>query len=272
MTKVEFSRLVDQAPFRWCKEDWQKGTAPHAYTYRRNWNDKDFCEAVLFIRTSGYPIKFWSKEYIYYDLNGFHYWTMGEALNKDGKPHTILMNRAYCKTVKPTEYHDASGYDELFNTDGYHAEDKELFKLLGQVKGSVLDVGCGTGMFLNHYTPKDYTGIDNSLPMLAVFRRANKTYADRGLYTTLGDFKPWRRYDNVFGIYSASYINDPKDFLRVWNGKGKLFLTYFKPTYNPITHIELGISPPYNHYTKQELESIFDTKVIDFGDYYIIKK
>jgi hypothetical protein len=66
---------------------------PHWYTLRRQWeNDNDFVFVVQFIRRYGLverfpdPVKGWP--YIYFDLDGFHYWTMGDELDA-----TTLINR-----------------------------------------------------------------------------------------------------------------------------------------------------------------------------------
>ena len=63
---------------------------PHWYTLRKNWNDdKLFEEVVQTIRDIGVERPFGKRTYIYYDYNGFMYWTMGDTL-----PNTILINRA----------------------------------------------------------------------------------------------------------------------------------------------------------------------------------
>jgi hypothetical protein len=55
---------------------------PHEYTLRRKWdNDSDFVFVVKFIRRYGFVERFPNPQkgwpYIYLDLDGFHYWTMG---------------------------------------------------------------------------------------------------------------------------------------------------------------------------------------------------
>jgi hypothetical protein len=63
---------------------------PHEYTVS-GWNPDraKFEEAVQFIRDNGYGQKFFSKIYLYYDVDGHQYWTMGAPM-----PVTILINRA----------------------------------------------------------------------------------------------------------------------------------------------------------------------------------
>lgn len=68
---------------------------PHWYTLRENWNDDEFVKVVKLIRKYGYIEKrSWGKEYTYFEIDGFKYWTMGEPINKNCKPWTVLINRA----------------------------------------------------------------------------------------------------------------------------------------------------------------------------------
>lgn len=66
-------------------------TAPHEYTVR-DWNpDKEelFVKFVEFIRKNGSVKTFWGNEYVYYNIDEWYYWTMGDPLEE-----TILINRA----------------------------------------------------------------------------------------------------------------------------------------------------------------------------------
>ena len=47
---------------------------------------------MLFIRANGYSAEFCGKSYIYLDIEGMCYWTMGEPLEQ-----TNLINRAILK-------------------------------------------------------------------------------------------------------------------------------------------------------------------------------
>lgn len=64
---------------------------PHEYTVAAWYPSKrpEFDEAVMFIREHGYEQKFFSKTYLYYDVDGLQYWTMGNSLEI-----TKLINRA----------------------------------------------------------------------------------------------------------------------------------------------------------------------------------
>lgn len=62
---------------------------PHAYIVKNNTNRLIFEEFAIFIRIYGHPERFWNKEFIYYNLEGFKYWTMGDPIET-----TIILNRA----------------------------------------------------------------------------------------------------------------------------------------------------------------------------------
>jgi hypothetical protein len=66
---------------------------PHWYTLRKKWeSDEDFVLVVQFIRLYGSVERFPNPDrgwpYIYMDIDGFHYWTMGSPIEQ-----TILINR-----------------------------------------------------------------------------------------------------------------------------------------------------------------------------------
>lgn len=74
-----------------CSKHYSK-TAEHdyiVYDYLDDENKKTFRSFVLFIRENGKEERFFSKKYIYYYLDGYKYWTMGNPLEE-----TIILNRA----------------------------------------------------------------------------------------------------------------------------------------------------------------------------------
>lgn len=63
--------------------------APHEYIVKEKLNkDKDFEFLVNLIRMRGYPSRFGAREYIYLNIDGFKYWTMGNPLSQ-----TKVINR-----------------------------------------------------------------------------------------------------------------------------------------------------------------------------------
>jgi len=65
---------------------------PHWYIVRANVNDSLFVESAIFIRKHGYKKRFGSRTYLYYDLDGYSYWTMGNPIEE-----TTIINRAEIK-------------------------------------------------------------------------------------------------------------------------------------------------------------------------------
>lgn len=91
MTKEEFQQAINEASFQVAKT---MPKIPHEYSVRKNWSDGKRFEAVArYIRENGYEQKFFSKTFVYYDFDGYQYWTMGAALDI-----TIILNRAKIKT------------------------------------------------------------------------------------------------------------------------------------------------------------------------------
>lgn len=61
---------------------------PHEYCLRENATEK-FDDFVVAIRENGVKAKFFSKYYIYLEVDGYFYWTMGNPIEE-----TTLINRA----------------------------------------------------------------------------------------------------------------------------------------------------------------------------------
>jgi len=80
-------KLLESATYKFAKTmpQW-----PHWYTLRQTWeSSQDFESVVVFIRENGKTEKYMNKEYAYFYLNGYKYWTMGTSPNQ-----TILINKA----------------------------------------------------------------------------------------------------------------------------------------------------------------------------------
>jgi hypothetical protein len=63
---------------------------PHYYIVRDAQNKKEFVEFVEYIRANGKPEPFLDKKYIYFEIDGWKYWTMGNPIEE-----TTIINR--CK-------------------------------------------------------------------------------------------------------------------------------------------------------------------------------
>ena len=61
---------------------------PHEYIVRVRVDEALFVELVLHIRKHGYEGKFYSRKMVYFDQDGYTYWTMGSQIEE-----TIIINR-----------------------------------------------------------------------------------------------------------------------------------------------------------------------------------
>jgi hypothetical protein len=91
MDDAGFREFINGSRWKFAKT---MASIPHEYTVK-DWAPERldlFYEAVTFIREHGYKGKFFSKTYMYYDVDERQYWTMGAPLLE-----TVLINRAVRK-------------------------------------------------------------------------------------------------------------------------------------------------------------------------------
>jgi len=116
----------------------------------------------------------------------------------------------------------AEQYDKHFRRPVDRMEDDYLTCLLDpSVTGRhVLDLGCGTGWVLDHLSPKSYTGVDCSEPMLAELRRKHPwAWTVRA---QVGDQQAWtgllpvrQPVDTVVATWALEYLGDLTRLLAV---------------------------------------------------------
>lgn len=218
---------------------------PHHYTLRKTWANGDrFTEVVRHIRACGYAEQFGRKWFLRLDVNGQKYWTMGWPPSE-----TILINRA--EIERPAAYDQAaSNYDAIWDTPKAKAEDAAAIEALDYRGGSVLDIGCGTGLLLDHVRPERYLGIDPSRAMLARLRA--KHPGAEVVPTSFESFYTAERFDLIVGLFgSVSYVR-PETVIERLPGLlapgGRFFLMCCGEHYVPVTHKALGISIPTFHF------------------------
>ena len=231
---------------------------PHWYTLRKTWaNDKEFAEVVAFIRANSYTEYFFKKPFQMFLLNGFKYWTMGAPIDI-----TILINKAVQHNHVPYD-EIADQYVKLFHDEESIAEDKELFKML-DIRGKILDIGCGSGLFLDYFQPEDYTGIDPSGNMLSFLKEKHPDYQDKVIQCRFEDFYG-DGYDTIVALYgSASYIS-PEVIDRIKDclaPGGNAYLMFYKDGYDPVTYQKTGHE--IGHYLHPEIsgQSFHNYKIV----------
>ena len=242
--------MLSKNTFRYAKSMPQ---FPHWYTLRKDWrNDADFIKTVLLIRKYGKTEKFWKNEYIYFYMNGYKYWTMGYPVHNCPKTGTILINKA--EVVYNSQYDlIAKQYDNLFTDESSIAENKQLMTLI-KPTGRILDIGCGTGLFLDYHDHKEYLGIDTSRNMLEIL---NQKYPNRVTINVSFEDYYGSGFDTVISLFgAASYINpeslDKAKYLL--NPSGRIFFMFYRPEYFPLTYKKTGINITYNRVTKDNLK------------------
>lgn len=263
-----FHDLVESAKWTFAKT---QPYNPHEYMLRKNFqDDKDFVWMVEYIRKYGVEEEWKAgRKFTYLYLNGWQYWTMGAPINLNGEWHTILINRA--KYNAPVSVYDpiSKDYEKYFSMEEYKKEDDKLFRLIrpSSISGRVLDIGSGTGLFLDHVLiHKDkYTGVDSSRGMLDVLKSKYPDY--KVIHDYFGRVYAGK-FDNIFALYgTASYLSQREiDLIQeMLNPGGKYFLMFYKYRYYPITHEVFNI--PYEDQYPVALPE--DAMFYPFGNYDI---
>lgn len=201
---------LESAPYRYAAT---MAGIPHYYTLRKQWKDEEqFLRTVAEMRQHEVVRPFYKRKQRYLDVNGFQYWTMG-ASHKE----TTLINRQYCWHGAYWSRYDAAaqGYDSPWGGEWALQEQREAHYELAQPRGRLLDIGCGTGLFVDYryrdIDRKNYVGIDPSFGMLAKFRLKHPDYDTDAtlLRTTFEDYETTLRFDTIVALFgSASHVTD----------------------------------------------------------------
>lgn len=167
--------------------------------------------------------------------------------------------------------HVARIYDAAFQDNKSQAEDAHIFDRLkqdGYDTGSVLDIGSGTGLFVDatRIPPDRYFGVDISEEMRLVARQKHPHHPFAvGDMTNLEALVPDGVIDNVVCLFgSFSYCMDPLEVVseihRVLKPGGRFFVMAYGRRYltrkTCLLH-RAGIPIPRMTYRVDELQRIF---------------
>ena len=136
---------LESAPYQYAST---MAGIPHYYTLRKKWDDDEaFVRTVAEMRKHEVERPFYRRQQQYLDVNGFQYWTM-EAKARE----TTLINRQYCWHGAYWSRYDAAaqGYDSPWGGEWALQEKREAHYTLATPRGRVLDIGCGTGLFVDY--------------------------------------------------------------------------------------------------------------------------
>lgn len=168
-------------------------------------------------------------------------------------------------------------YDNFYKDGNFQIENESIRELLSpHLSGEILDIGCGTGLFLDIFfgiAPGNYYGLDPSKRMIEI---AKLKFPEHAFYfrqhkindnEVLGDFDA---YIALFG--SATYLNEIE--LEMLKEKGKTafyFLMHYRDGYSgQIGRKLLGETLPVRSYQIEEKFKDFpDVNLYRFGDFVI---
>lgn len=168
----------------------------------------------------------------------------------------------------------AKKYDHLFADEASMAENREVGEMLPPLSGSVLDVGCGTGLLteIAATNPSSYTGVDPSKEMLLQFSRKHPEYVNCLVNKPCEpDTVDLFRYDNIIALFgSPSYLSD-EAILSIAKTTARKFLMFYKADYHPVTYEKCAVEFKHNIYTREILESYFGKgNVTEYHNYHIV--
>lgn len=166
----------------------------------------------------------------------------------------------------------AAAYDSLFLDAGSREENNAVREMLLPYvyKRKIVDIGCGTGLFLDLFPeiePKNYTGVDPSIRMLQRLLEKHPEFEDSILcakYEQTFLPKPGLSV-SLFG--SINYINSNKVLFATT--LAPYFYMFYKPNYSPITYKKSGVTIKHYDYTKDKLHIFFEN-VLDFNNFHIV--
>lgn len=249
--------------------------APHEYVVKNKLSPfykTQFERLTKYIRIFGRNERYLGthpvRQYLY--IAGYKYWTMGAPIQS-----TIIMNRAQ---VDPNPY-DLMQYETLFTSPEDLMEEKELVEYVIQafqdrprIK-TVLDVGCGDGLFIRHtdYPEDSYVGIDPSVRMLSLFAQNHPSYEESIFLGRAEDARLTARFDLIISLYgSPNYLPFiwPEFFNDRLSAKGLYFLCFFGAGYTPKTYERSGVTADHFFYPKSQLQDNFEC-VRQWGNYYL---
>ena len=176
------------------------------------------------------------------------------------------------KDITAKEFYDkiADKYEKEYKNKTDIAEDRMIMELLDiDKKSDVLDLGCGTGLFLEYCKDSHfYFGIDVSENMTRIARRknpGNAVWIEDYRIETIHRFEKgyYNRIISLFG--SLSYVEDMEKVIRIAYKKlrrdGKLFFMVYSKGYRDRVRSHNINGEKYHitnvwGYTKKELEGI----------------
>ncbi len=173
-----------------------------------------------------------------------------------------------------SQYDDiAVKYDDLFRDERSLVENREVGAMLPPLKGSILDIGCGTGLLTEIYnvSPNDYLGIDPSKGMLSQFKAKHPEFTDRLINSPFtGHGFACKKFDNIIALFGSPSYLSAYALIAISKSNARKFLMFYKEDYHPVTYEKCDVEFRHNIYSKKVLEHIFGKNTISEYHNYII--
>lgn len=169
----------------------------------------------------------------------------------------------------------ADRYDALFTDAASLSENAEVGDMLRPLSGSVLDVGCGTGLLTEIISiePDSYMGVDPSEGMLKKFKDKHPSFRNLVCASYDGKVVDCNGFDNIISLFgSPSYLSN-MCLLRLSKSAGHLFLMFYKEDYHPVTYEKCGVEFKHKTHSKKELGMLFgEDNIREYNNYIIVQK
>lgn len=165
----------------------------------------------------------------------------------------------------------AYDYDVILQDPRIAREIKEVKSLLEPLIGkqTILDIGCGTGLFLDLFpqtNPEKYIGVDPSFRMLERMLKKHPHFLDRVICSKFEQIlvkKPELRI-SLFG--SLNYIEPTKV---LFLSPADCFFMFYKEDKTPLIHKKAGVKIKHFSYPKSKLKQFYKS-VIETDNYYLV--
>lgn len=174
-----------------------------------------------------------------------------------------------------SQYDDiAVKYDTLFCDKTSYAENREVGEMLPPLNGSVLDIGCGTGLLTEIVAiePSRYKGIDPSKGMLEQFVKKHPEYESCLINAPFdGRNLNCKKFDNIIALFGSPSYLPYIAVMAIANSKANKFLMFYKEEYHPVTYEKCDVEFKHYYYSKKSLSMLFGNEhVKEYHNYLIV--
>ena len=147
----------------------------------------------------------------------------------------------------------ADQYDKLWSSPAALKEDRQVMAKINFDRGDVLDIGCGTGLFLDHHRRCDgYLGIDPSSAMLEKLKAKHpKRMTMQAKFEDAIPKLTSVRFQLIVSLFGSPSYACPDALLQarsMLTTGGRLICMFIAPGYEPETHRYISNPPTlYQH-------------------------